>query len=111
VDSETNTSPLLANGKSGPGHVYWFAGNLCAFAAGVLTRLLLATPQQNPVLQNLGGPLAPRLVHYVFHPLVYAVVIFLFVFRIFQMKFVGFWSVFFSFIVGGMSATLFLVLW
>lgn len=95
--------------ENAPNRSYWIAGNVCALAAGILTSLLLANPAGSPVLQN-AIPVIARLASYVFHPLTLAAAVILFIVRIIQLKFIGFWSVFLAFMVGGMASTLLLVL-
>jgi|SRR5208283_2156661 len=103
---------MEAVGKSGRVSTYWAAACLFALLVGVGTRLVLANPGTNPILNNVERvrPVS-QIAHYLFQPLTYVAVAALFTFRVIRMRFVGFWSVFFSFIAGGLLATLFLALW
>jgi len=102
---------MEADGKSGRVSKYWAAACLCALLVGVGMRLVLANPGTNPILNNVERVgLVSQIAHYLFQPLIYAVVVALFTFRVIRMRFLGFWSVFFSFIAGGLLATFFLAL-
>jgi hypothetical protein len=90
---------------------YWAAANLCALLVGAGTRLVLSNTATNPILNDMERFRAvSQLAHYLFHPLTYVAVATLFAFGVIRLRCVGFWSVFFSFIVGGISATIFLAL-
>jgi hypothetical protein len=88
-----------------------FRWHLCAFAAGAITSLLFANRTANSPLYdpNIVGAAAAQMMRYV--PLLHAVVISVFVYTIIQRKFAGIWSVVLSYFVGGMSASLLLLLW
>src|SRR6267378_2502058 len=88
----------------------WFIGDICAFVVGCGTRLLLSNPQRNPLEGSGYVGLISHLSHYLFHPLTYSAVLILFLLRIIQLKGIGFWSVFLSFIVGGISGAIILTL-
>lgn len=102
---------MEADGKSGQVSRYWAAACLCALLVGVGMRLVLANPGTNPILNNVEQvrPVS-QIAHYLFQPLSYMAVAALFTFRVIRVRFVGFWSVFFSFIAGGLFATFFLAL-
>ena len=89
----------------------WAAADLCGLLIGAGTRLVLSNTGTNPILQDLSRfHVASLLIHYAFNPLAYTAVVTLFVFQIVRLNFAGFWSVFFSFMVGGMLATILLAL-
>ena len=89
----------------------WVVADVCALFVGASIRFMLSNTATNPVLNDMGRlPVVPRLAHYLFHPLTYAAVAALFALAVIRFKFVGFWSVFFSFMVGGISATILLAL-
>lgn len=102
---------MPAKSVTGSISMKWVAGDLCVFIIGIAVRLALASPKPSPIF---GGPghlqTASRLAQYLFNPLMYTVVVALLVFRIFRLKFAGFWSIFFSFIAGGTLATIFLAM-
>lgn len=100
---------MEAHGKSVGVNKYWAGGCLCALLVGVGMRLVLSNPGANPILNNSEQfrPV-PQIAHYMFQPLIYVAMVALLTFRVVRMRFVGLWSVFFSFIVGGISATILL---
>lgn len=108
-----DTGSMSLDPDSHAGRAYWVAANVCAFVVGIGVRLALKHPVPNPILDHPErfGAVASRLGHYLFHPVTYIGVVVLFVFRVVQLKFSGFQSVLFSFIVGGISATIVLSLW
>jgi cytochrome b561 len=90
---------------------YWAVANVFALLVGAGTRLVLSNTATNPVLNNKERfSTVSHLAHYLFHPITYVVVAALFVFGIIRLRCVGFWSILFSFIVGGISATTILAL-
>jgi cytochrome b561 len=90
---------------------YWAVGYLCALLVGAGTRLVLSNTATNPILNDRERfPVVSQLTHYLFHPVTYVVVVALFVLGIVRLRCVGFWSILFSFIVGGISATIILAL-
>jgi hypothetical protein len=90
---------------------YWAAGNLCALLVGAGTRLVLSNSATNPILNDTDRfrPVS-QLGHYLFHPVTYVAVAALFAFGVIRLRCVGFWSIFFSFMVGGITATILLAL-
>lgn len=90
---------------------YWTVANLCALLVGAGTRLVLSNTATNPIL-NDGKQFSTvsQLAHYLFHPITYVVVAALLVLEIVRLRCTGFWSIVFSFIVGGMLATIILTL-
>jgi hypothetical protein len=97
---------MEADSRSGPASRYWTLACLCALLFGVGTRLVLANPGTNPILNNVERfRLVSQIAHYLFQPLIYVAVAALLTFRVIRMRFVGFWSVFFSFIAGGLLGT------
>jgi len=103
---------MEADRKSGRVSRYWAAACLCAVLVGIGMRLVLANPSTNPILNDVERfrPVS-QIAHYLFQPLTYVALAALFTFRVIRMRFVGFWSVLFSFIAGGLLATFFLALW
>jgi len=90
---------------------YWAAADLCALLIGAGTRLVLSNTARNPILNDMDRFHAvSQLAHYLFHPLTYVAVAVLFALGVIRLRCVGFWSVFFSFIVGGILASIFLAL-
>src|ERR1700739_4080666 len=90
---------------------YWIVANFFAMLVGITICLTLSSPAPNPVIDNVEHfRVVSRIGHYLFHPATYMLIVALFVVRIIQMKFVGFWSIFFSFIVGGLATTVILSL-
>jgi cytochrome b561 len=90
---------------------YWAISNLCALLVGTGTRLVLSNTATNPILNERERfPAVSQLAHYLFHPVTYVVVVALFVLGIIRLRCVGFWSIVFSFIVGGILATIILAL-
>ena len=100
---------MPVSGKSTPISIYWIAANLCAFLVGIVISIALSGPALPPISDNLEHHrVISQLLHYLLHPLTYAVVVAFFAFRIFRWRFVGFWSVVASFIVGGGLIAIFL---
>lgn len=87
----------------------WAIADACALLVGAFTRFMLSNGPTNPILTDLERfrPV-PQLSHYLFNPLTYVAVAALFAFGVIRLKCIGFWSVFFSFMVGGILATIFL---
>jgi hypothetical protein len=103
---------MEADDKSVRVNKYWAGSCLCALLVGVGVRILLANPGANPILNQMERfRFAPQIAHYMFQPLTYVAVAALFTFRVIRMRFLGFWSVFFSLIVGGLLAAFSLALW
>ncbi len=109
VTEQYNGWAMTTMRANAPNRPYWITGNVCALAAGILTRILLASPEQNPAV-HIAIPVVGRVAHYLFNPLTLIAVVVLFVVRIIQLKFIGVWSVFLAFMVGGMTSTLLLAL-
>jgi hypothetical protein len=90
---------------------YWATANLCALLVGVGIRLALSNTAENPILNDMNRfPAVSHLAHHLFYPLTYVAVAVLFALGIIRLKCVGLWSVCFAFILGGISATIFLAL-
>jgi len=90
---------------------HWAIGNLCALLVGVGTRLVLSNTTTNPILSDRERfPVASHLAFYLFHPVTYTLGVALFILAIIRLRCAGFWSIFYSFMVGGMSATIILAL-
>lgn len=97
--------------KWGPVNRNWALGNLCALLVGAGTRLVLSNTATNPILNDRERfPAVSHLAHYLFHPVTYVVVVALFVLGVMRLRCVGFWSILFSFMIGGISATIILAL-
>jgi len=107
------TGPMSGDRNSNSVRAYWVAANVCAFIVGIGVRLAIRHPVPNPILDHPErfGAVVTRVQDYIFHPVTYAVVVAFLVFRIVHLGFMGVGSVFFSFIAGGISATIVLVLW
>jgi hypothetical protein len=100
-----------AEGKLAGVNKNWVGGCLFALFFGAGLTLVLSSPRPNPILSDLERfRLVPQIAHYVFQPLTYVAVAALLTFRVIRMRYVGFWSILFSFIVGGISATILLTL-
>ncbi len=84
----------------------WRVVNASALLVGIATSLVLAKPGPNPVLKNMerfrGGA---QIAHYWFHPLTYVAVAAVFAFVVVRNRYVGLWSAFCSFTVGGLLAS------
>jgi hypothetical protein len=103
---------MEADGKSARFDKYWAGACFCALLVGVGMRLALSNPGTNPILNDTERfHLVSQIAHYLFRPFTYAAVAALFTFRVIRMRFVGFWSIFFSFIIGGLLSTISLSLW
>jgi cytochrome b561 len=90
---------------------YWVIGNLCALLVGTGTRVVLSNKATNPILKDSERlPAISHLAHYLFHPVTYVLVAVLLVIGVIRLRCVGFWSILFSFIVGGITATVILEL-
>lgn len=90
---------------------HWAAGDVCAALAGAIIELVLSNPGKNPLLNEMGQPrVVSEIAHYFFHPLTYLAVAVVFAFVVFRRRGVGLWSIFLSFIVGGLLASSFLAL-
>jgi hypothetical protein len=89
---------------------YWAVGNLCALLMGAGTRLVLSNTA-NPILNDRERfPIVSHLAHYLFLPVTYTIVAVFIVLGVIRLRCVGFWGILFSFIVGGISATIILAL-
>ena len=85
---------------------YWAIGCLCALLLGIGVRLVLSNAGTNPILNDVERyRLVSQIARYMFQPLTYVAVAALFAFRVIRMRFVGFWSILFSFIVGGLLSS------
>jgi energy-converting hydrogenase Eha subunit A len=92
---------------------FWVIADLCAFALGVITRLVLNTPSppNKPIFENVQQTrLSSWLVNLFSNPLAYVIITALFVLYILHRRFKGFWSGFLSFLVGGTLTSLVLML-
>ncbi len=89
---------------------YWAVANVCALLVGAATRLVLPN-RANPILNNsqrIWG--VSQSAHYLFNPVTFSVVAVILITGIIRLKFVGFWSVLYSFVVGGILVTIVLSL-
>jgi hypothetical protein len=91
-----------------PTNPYWIAANIVAAALGISLTLLM--DGRGSSLENGLVPGARILVLYIFHPVTYALVAIVFAWRAVQDRFTGPWSVFCSFIAGGVLTSLVLSL-
>jgi len=91
---------------------YWAVASVCALLVGVSTRLVLSNSAANPILNDRERfPVVSQPAHYLFHPVIYGVVAALLLLGIIRLRCAGFWSIVFSFIVGGILATIILAAW
>ena len=89
----------------------WALGNVCALLVGVLLRTILSNPAANPALSGTESiQFVSRIGSYLFSPWTYIVVAILCALAVLRARCVGLWSVFLSFMIGGLLASSFLAL-
>jgi hypothetical protein len=90
----------------------WAIGDFCALLVGIGIRLALSTnTAANPILADASRfQRVSHLASYLFNPLTYAITAVLFAFAVVRVRGIGLWSVFLSFMVGGLLASSFLAL-
>ncbi len=81
----------------------WAAANGCSLIIGTIVRAMLSNPSGVTPLNGLQySHLVSQLIHILFNPIAYCVAALLLVFRVVQLRCIGFWSILFSFVIGGL---------